>query len=180
MRSKSILTGLVLAVFTLFVAGGVVEAKKGKGGSNGSTDTRFEADLQGPDAEGNSERRTQTKNNAIKDDRFTATVDIPMPNGLGIDANNASGQDIRLILTHGVADYAVCLLVFDGIQQDLTTGQFEAEYKLDLRAKKSASKGSCHDSITGALIGLPAVQDGDLATVTQGATEILQGKYVQH
>lgn len=196
MEVKTVLTALTLAVLALFVAGGVVSAKDGnsgkgggkggKGGSNSSADTRLEADLEPccntpePKAEGDAERRTQTKNNAIKDDRFKVEVELPIPNTLGIDVGTARTADIRLILTRGTTDYAECRLVFDEIQQDKTTGQIEAEYKLDLRANKTG-KGSCDG-------GLPAVQAGDVSTATLVANpadrtldvDLLQGTFEVH
>jgi hypothetical protein len=104
-----------------------------------------------PQATGEAQRRITSKEN-----RFQAEVEIPMPNGLGITVGNAKTADVRLILSRGGTDYTECRLVFDDIQQD-TTGQLDAEYKLDLRNKKS--RGSC-------TAGLPDIQTGDVATAT--------------
>lgn len=154
MQSK-ILLAFVFILVVLFAAGSA-DAKKGKG--NNGTTVRQQADLTPccgnpePQATGEADRRIDSKDN-----RFQAEVYIPIPNGLGITIGNARSADVRLILSRGVTEYGECRLVFDEIAQDKTTGQVEAEYKLDLRNKKS--RGSCSP-------GLPDVQAGDVGTVT--------------
>jgi hypothetical protein len=166
MQSKAILTGLFAMVFLSFALAGSAEAKRGgKGGhGNGSEKVKLEAELEPccntPEAgaEGESERRSKTKDGVSKEERFKAEVEIPLPNALGIDQSNAQSADIRLILSRAGTNYAECLLVFDEIEDD--NGEIEVEYKLDLRVKKDGtqkSKGSCD-------VGLPDVADGDLAT----------------
>jgi hypothetical protein len=149
------ITLAVVLSFFVFVAA-KAEAKKGSG-NNGANQVRLHTDLDPccgnpePQATGEAQRRITSKEN-----RFQAEVEIPMPNGLGITVGNAKTADVRLILSRGGTDYTECRLVFDDIQQD-TTGQLDAEYKLDLRNKKS--RGSC-------TAGLPDIQTGDVATAT--------------
>ncbi|MGH7769261.1 MAG: hypothetical protein ACREQP_17595 [Candidatus Binatia bacterium] len=166
MQLKAILTGVFAIVFLSFALAGSAEAKKGNGGNGGGNQkVKLEAELEPccntpePDVEGDSERKTKTKNGVSKEERFKAEVEIPIPNALGIDESNAESADIRLILSRGGTNYAECQLVFDEIEDD-DDGDIEAEYKLDLRIKKNGkekARGSCD-------VGLPDVQDGDLAT----------------
>jgi hypothetical protein len=166
MQSKAILMGLFAMVFLSFALPGSAEAKKGsKGGHGGGSEkVKLEAELEPccntpePGAEGESERRSKTKDGVSKEERFKAEVEIPFPNALGIDQSNAQSADIRLILSRAGTNYAECLLVFDEIEND--DGEVEVEYKLDLKIKedgKQKSRGSCD-------VGMPDVVDGDLAT----------------
>jgi hypothetical protein len=147
---------------TAFLFAPIVEAKNG---GNGKTSVRWQADLDPccatpePNANGEVDRRIDSQKGAVKDNRFTAEVYIPLPNVLGIDASNARSKDIRLILSRANTDYAECRLVFDDISTDPTTGQTEVEYKLDLRVKKKPLKarGSCDG-------GLPTIENNDVVT----------------
>jgi hypothetical protein len=152
MQTK-IICAVAISVTMLFAAG-AAEAKKGNGNNGG----QLQADLNPccgnpePQATGEADRRVTNKDN-----RFQAEVYIPIPNGLGVTVGNARTADVRLILSRGGTDYAECRLVFDEVDQDKKTGQVEAEYKLDLRNKKS--RGSCSP-------GLPDIQTGDVGTAT--------------
>lgn len=154
MKSKILFTVVFSFVIPLVV--GTVDAKKGNG--NNGTTVQLQADLvpccgnPEPQATGEADRRVSNKDN-----RFQAEVFIPVPNGIGVTIGNARSADVRLILTRSGTDYAECRLVFDEVQQDKKTGQVEAEYKLDLRNKKT--RGSCSPS-------LPDIQAGDVGTAT--------------
>jgi hypothetical protein len=163
MQSKAIFPGLFAVAFLSFALAGSAEAKKGSGNGGGNQKVELEAEFEPvasspePDVEGDSERKTKTKDGVLKEDRFKAEVEIPIPNALGIDESNAQSADIRLILSRGGTNYAECQLVFDEVEDD---DGLEAEYKLDLRIKKNGkqkARGSCD-------VGLPDVQDGDLGT----------------
>jgi len=166
MKSKAALLGVSAIVFMFFAFAGLAEAKKGgnSGNGGGNNKVELEAELEPvagtpePDVEGDSERKTKTKKGVLKEDRFKAEVEIPIPNALGIDEGNAASADVRLILSRGGANYAECQLVFDEVEDD--DDGLEAEYKLDLRIKKNGktkARGSCD-------VGFPDVQDGDVAT----------------
>jgi hypothetical protein len=154
MQTK-ILLSVAILLAVLFAAGAAV-AKNGKG--NNGTSVQLQTDLDPccgnpePQANGEADRRVTNKDN-----RFQAEVNIPIPNAVGVTAGNARATDVRLILSRGGTDYAECRLVFDEVNQDKKTGEAEAEYKLDLRNKKS--RGSCSP-------GVPDIQAGDVGTAT--------------
>lgn len=182
----------IIAVLFVLVGLGLPFSKVQAKSSNSTVNTRFEANLDPccgdpePKAKGDAEHRTQTQKGAIKDERFRAKVDVPIPNTLGIDESNAQNADIRLILSRGGVDYAECTLVLAAIVQEFEdTGVVtEAEYRVDVRLKKGSvqsAKGSCNPA-------LPEVQSDDTATATLVVNpadrtqdiDFLQGQFQLH
>jgi hypothetical protein len=189
MKSKMATTVALCVFFSIFALAGSIDAKSG----NSASKTRFEADLDPccanvePEAKGDAEFRLKTQKGAIKEKRFRAKIEIPIPNTLNIDESNAASADIRLILTRAGVDYAECSFVFTEIEQEFEDGVLEnvAEYKIDIRQKKNGSvrsqKGTCNPE-------LPDVLEDDIATVmlvvnpadrTQDI-DLLQGTFDPH
>ena len=105
----------------------------GKGGGK-SPKTQVQAELAPccnnpePEAEGEAERKTISKNGSIQQDGFTAKVEIPVPSaGLGI--TDATTADIRLVLSRGATEYAECFLVLDQDDDaEGATAEFQSRY----------------------------------------------------
>jgi len=194
MRSKmTVITTISLVVFAFALA------SEGLAKNGGTTVVwgEVEADLEPfctivppatscsfaePDAEGRAEHRTKTHKGLLERDEFKARLEIPIPNGLGIDETNAATADIRLILTHPAfdttpaMDYAECFFKFKGTETEEEDGlmQTKAHYAVDIRSRLNKRggpglrelKGTCDIDLgtMGIQPGVPDAQDGDLAT----------------
>ncbi len=189
---KSLVATILCVAVSVFMFADISQAKKG--GSSGSSSSKVKIDVRAeletfdespePDAEGQArhkkETRTRNGETTTKKDEFKATVKIPVPSpALGItDEASAENADIRLILRREDADFAVCFLEFQEIEDD-----DEAEFKVDVRIKKGAlreKKGMCTMTADGSH-DIPDAQAGDVATATvNGGTAILQGTFEMH
>lgn len=161
-----------------------------------------------PNADGDAERKTQTKSGTLKSDAFKADVEFPVPStGLGI--TDPTTADVRLVLSRGGQDYAECFLARDDDSNNLKSAQSsgsdndgnddgdgdEVEFKvsIQLKVKKGTpvltqKEGQCDVDLVTAGIqpGVPDVQAGDVATTsvfdstTTTRTPFLQGTFAQH
>ncbi|CBE69448.1 MAG: hypothetical protein F9K13_09455 [Candidatus Methylomirabilis oxygeniifera] len=130
-----------------------------------------------PDAEGQARHHKEIRKGVIKKDEFKGMVTIPVPSpDLGITRDNAKNADVRLILSHDTIDYAECLLKFGGFEDedddsDDDDEAAQAHFRVHVRTKHGAAvakKGTCDINLTTVAVdlGVPDVQDGDLATIT--------------
>lgn len=128
--------------------------------------------------EGQVSLQRKTKGGAEKDLRFSVEATIAS----ATIANQTS--ELKLAITRGGVAFANCTLVLDDQSDDGESA--EAEYKLDLRSKNGgavrAKSGFCDlDPTTVAVeTGIPAVQAGDVFTVSDGSNNtLLTGTGVQ-
>lgn len=184
MRAHPLLiTTLCLTVSTFAFTG--MSLAKGPKAKKVKTEARAELTpccgdpLPEPDAKGKAKRKTETRSNVVQNDEFEAKVKVPVPStGLGIiDEATATAADLRLILARSDTPYAECLLEFDEIETEDEDGevQTEAEYKVKVGARLrkgvlvlQEDKGECDTDLAaeGVQAGVPAVQEGDVATVS--------------
>jgi hypothetical protein len=194
-------TAVVAAVFlVVFTAPSISSADKG--GGHHVSKTKVEATLlpccgnPEPNAHGDAQRATQSKDGALKADSFKTEVEIPVPSaGLGI--TDPTTADIRVVLSRAGADYAVCFLKLDddnemdGTDDDQAGADFQVKVALKIKDGTpviKSGKGQCDvDLVTPDIQpGVPDVLAGDVATVSvfhadpAPATPFLQGTFVQH
>lgn len=210
MRAKVQVATTLCLVLSIFALTGVSLAK-----SSPVVETEVEAELvpccgdPEPDAEGEAERDTRTRNGVVQRDEFKAKVKVPVDpsSALGIiDQTTAENADIRLTLIRGDIAYAECALKFEEIEIEAESAlngdddddddddgevEIEAEYKVVVRSRlrKGVSvlqelKGTCDTNLgtLGIQAGVPDVQDGDMARVRiVGTTDIdfLEGTFVE-
>jgi hypothetical protein len=159
-----------------------------------------------PNAKGEAKHEQETKNGALKKDKFEGEVKIPVgpTSGLGIvDEATARNADIRLLLSRAGASFAECRLDFYKIERK--RGRVMAEYKVEVRMQSGAVQarwGECDvdvtnvDAVGDAVIdsGIPNAQANDVSTaLLVDSTEedlnpgdrtidedVLQGMFVVH
>ena len=181
--------------------------------ADSTTTTDLRADLvpccnnPEPNADGEAERKTQSKSGTLKSDAFKADVEFPVPSaGLGI--TDPTTADIRLVLSRGGKDYAECFLALDDDSDNLKSTASsgnnndgnddddgdEVEFKVSIQLKVkqgtpvlTQKEGQCDIDLTmtGVQPGVPDVQVDDVATVsafdssTSTRTPFLQGTFAQ-
>ncbi|MBI4638481.1 MAG: hypothetical protein HY727_19245 [Candidatus Rokubacteria bacterium] len=130
-----------------------------------------------PDSHGRADRSVHTRDVLVLSDRLKGKVEIPIPSpGLGIATTDAAGADMRLTLSRAGVPYAECSLVLDGDEDESD----EASYSIDvdltlkngtmvLRERKGTSDVDL--ATDGTQPGVPAVQDGDIATATLASVD---------
>lgn len=124
------------------------------------------ADLE---ARGEAERRIKIHKTFQERNELKIKVEVMLPStGLGIaDAAAAEAADIRVILSRSGAPYAECFLELNEIEAELEDGMLEtkAQWRLDVRLRSNKKGGPGLRLLKGMCdIGLPDVQDGDVAT----------------
>ena len=129
-----------------------------------------------PNAKGEAKHEQETKNGALKKDKFEGEVKISVgpTSGLGIvDETAARNANIRLLLSRAGASFAECRLDFYKIERK--RGRVMAEYKVDVRMQNGAVQarwGECDvdltnsDAVGDAVIdsGIPNAQANDVST----------------
>ena len=117
-----------------------------------------------PDAEGYLQRVTLSSQGVVTNDRFRASVRVPLPSlGLGIPTDaSARTADIRLVMSRGGIPYAERRLVFARVQ---TEDETEAAYRLNLgKWPYPARETARHAGPVPAGAPVPDVRRGDVAT----------------
>ena len=120
----------------------------------------------------------------VKEVEFKASVKIPVPNSVGIDATNAATPGLvtldltRLNPTTQLAEpYATCTMVLKKAKATSLTYalKLSAELKKGQFVTGKKSLGSCDiDLITASVQpGIPAIQNGDSAFISVNNTDIL-------
>ena len=120
-----------------------------------------------PSVKGHVDYMVKTKKGRVNHIDLKTVVELT-PN---IAAALPPGPDLRLILSAGEVEYAECLLVPEGEDDEGEDDDDEVAFKLDLREKKGRfdeKKGSCDVdlSASGVQHDIPVIKTGDVAIVT--------------
>jgi len=120
-----------------------------------------------PGVKGHLDYKTKTKKGRVDRVDLKTVIELT-PN---IAAALPPDPDLRLILSDGGIEYAECLLVPEGEDDDEGENENEVAFKLDLREKKGRfqeKKGSCDTDLqtTDVQRGIPVIEVGDITTIT--------------